>query len=168
MSHRPFGQCTKVIAAGDRWGATNASVSMTYEIFPVARVRLVLEFHPGFRGGAAVRSSADRYQPDHVDRGLEPARLGYHRIVADILRRAPAEDAARIAWQLVSGSQVAQRTAALGLQDGVLQVRVPDLTWRSQLSDFVPQYLVGLNSMLGNKVQRIEFVLAEKKAAHRA
>ncbi len=115
-----------------------------------------------------MRSSVVRHQPDHVDRGLEPARLGYHRIVADILRRAPAEDAARIAWQLVSGSQVAQRTTALDLQDGVLQVRVPDLTWRNQLSDFVPQYLLGLNSMLGNKVQRIEFVLPEKKAAHRA
>lgn len=115
-----------------------------------------------------MRSSAVRHQPDHEDRGLEPARLGYHRIVADILRRAPAEDAVRIAWQLVSGSQVAQRTTALDLQDGVLQVRVPDLTWRTQLSDFVPQYLVALNSMLGSKVQRIEFVLPEKKSAHRA
>ena len=103
-----------------------------------------------------------------MDHGLEPARLGYHRIVADILRRAPTEDAIRIAWQLVSGSQVAQRTTALHLQDGVLQVRVPDTTWRGQLSDFVPQYLAGLNSMLGDRVQRIEFVLPEKKAAHRA
>ncbi len=115
-----------------------------------------------------MRSSLVRQQPDHVDRGLEPARLGYHRIVADILRHAPTEDAVRIAWQLVSGSQVAQRTTALDLQDGVLQVRVPDLTWRSQLSDFVPQYLLALNSMLGNKVQRIAFVLPEKKASHRA
>ncbi len=103
-----------------------------------------------------------------MDRGLEPARLGYHRIVSDILRRAPAEDAARIAWQLVSGSHVAQRTTVLGLQNGVLQVRVPDATWRSQLIEFVPQYLVGLSSMMGDKVQRIEFVLPEKKATHRA
>ena len=113
-------------------------------------------------------SSAVRHQPQHVERGLEPARLGYHRIVADILRRAPAEDAARIAWQLVAGAQVAQRTTALDLQDGVLRVRVPDAAWRSQLSEFVPQYLVGLGSMLGDKVQRIVFVLPEKKAAHRA
>jgi predicted nucleic acid-binding Zn ribbon protein len=113
-------------------------------------------------------SSAVRHQPEHVERGLEPARLGYHRIVADILKRAPAEDAARIAWQLVAGAQVAQRTTALGMQDGVLRVRVPDATWLSQLRDFVPQYLAALSSMLGNKVQRIEFVLAEKKASHRA
>ncbi len=115
-----------------------------------------------------MRSSAVRHQPENGNRGLEPARLGFHRIVADILRRAPTGDAARIAWQLVAGSQVAQRTTALDLQEGVLHVRVPDLAWRTQLSDFVPQYLVGLNSMLGNKVQRIEFVLAEKKASHRA
>lgn len=115
-----------------------------------------------------MRGPAVRHQPDYVERGLEPARLGYHRIVADILRRAPAEDAVRIAWQLVSGSQVAQRTTALGLEDGVLRVRVPDATWRSQLADFVPQYLAALDSMLGSKVHRIEFVVAEKKASHRA
>ena len=115
-----------------------------------------------------MRASAVRHQPDRLDHGLEPARLGYHRIVADILRRAPAEDAARIAWQLVAGAQVAQRTNALSLEDGVLRVRVPDFTWRSQLADFVPQYLARLGSMLGDKVQRIEFVLPEKKAVHRA
>lgn len=115
-----------------------------------------------------MRGSAVHHQPDQVERGLEPARLGYHRIVADILRRAPAEDAVRIAWQLVCGSQVAQRTTVLGLEDGVLRVRVPDVTWRSQLADFVPQYLAALGPMLGSKLQRIEFVLPEKKAAHRA
>lgn len=116
-----------------------------------------------------MRSSAVRgHQPIPGERGLEPARLGYHRIVADILRRAPAEDAARIAWQLVAGAQVAQRTAALALENGVLRVRVPDATWRNQLADFVPQYLMGLDAMLGPKVQRIEFVVPEKKTSHRA
>lgn len=115
-----------------------------------------------------MRTSAVRNQPVHVEHGLEPARIGYHRIVADILRRAPAEDAARIAWQLVVGSQVAQRTSALGLEEGVLRVRVPDAAWRSQLADFAPQYLVRLEAMLGAKVHRIEFVLPEKKSSHRA
>ncbi len=118
--------------------------------------------------GYAVRSAAARYQPNHVDTGLEPARMGFHRIVADILRRAPAEDAARIAWQLVCGTQVSQRTTALGMENGVLRVRVPDADWRTQLADFVPQYLLGLNSMLSHRVNHIEFVLPEKKAPHRA
>lgn len=99
---------------------------------------------------------------------MEPARLGFHRIVADILRQAPSEDAARIGWQLVSGSRVSRRTCVLGLSEGVLRVRVPDASWRGQLADFVPQYLAALDSMLGAKVQRIEFVLEEKKAPHRA
>lgn len=99
---------------------------------------------------------------------MEPARIGYHKIVADILRRAPADDAVRIGWQLVSGSKVSRRTSVLGLEDGVLRVRVPDPSWRMQLTDFVPEYLAALDAMLGAKVQRIEFVLEEKKAAHRA
>jgi len=99
---------------------------------------------------------------------MEPARLGFHKIVADILRRAPSEDAVRIGWQLVSGSRVSQRTTVLGLSEGVLRVRVPDASWRIQLAEFVPQYLAALDSMLGAKVQRIEFVSEEKKAAHRA
>jgi len=99
---------------------------------------------------------------------MEPARVGYHKIVADILHRAPAEDAVRIAWQLVCGSKVALRTSVLELSEGVLRVRVPDATWRVQLAEFVPQYLAALGSMVGAKVQRIEFVCEEKKAAHRA
>lgn len=115
-----------------------------------------------------MRSAAARHQPNRMDTGLEPARLGFHRIVADILRRAPAEDAARIAWQLVCGAQVSQRTTALALEGGVLRVRVPDADWRAQLAEFVPHYLVRINSMLPEPVSRIEFVLPEKKAAHRA
>ena len=99
---------------------------------------------------------------------MEPARNGYHKIVGDILRRAPAEDAARIAWQLVCGSKVSARTSVLAFSEGVLQVRVPDATWRTQLADFVPQYMAALNSMLPAKVSRIELLVEEKKPAHRA
>ncbi len=115
-----------------------------------------------------MRSLPARPQAEELDGGMEPARLGFHKIVADILRRAPSEDAVRIGWQLVSGSKVAQRTSVLGLSEGVMRVRVPDASWRMQLADFEPQYLAALESVLGAKVQRIEFVPEEKKAAHRA
>ncbi len=107
-------------------------------------------------------------QLSHVNRGMEPARVGYHRIVADILRRAPAEDAARIAWQLVSGSKVAQRTNVLEWKGSVLRVRVPDAAWGEELMGFVPQYLASLNSLLSAPVERIEFIPEEKKLPHRA
>ena len=116
-----------------------------------------------------MRPSSLRRQPQvQSSHGMEPARIGYHKIVADILRRAPVEDAMRIAWQLVAGARVAQRTTVLDLTRGVLRVRVPDATWRAQMAEFAPQYLAGLNSMLGETVERIELVLEEKKPAHRA
>ena len=89
---------------------------------------------------------------------MEPARAGFHKIVADILRRAPAEDAAGIAWRLVCGQTVAEKTEVLEFREGVLRVRVRDDAWRSNLGAFVPRYLELLNSMLNKKVEKIEFV----------
>jgi hypothetical protein len=94
---------------------------------------------------------------------MEPARAGFHKIVADILRRAPAEDAAGIAWKLVCGQTVAEKTEVLQFREGVLRVRVPDEAWRSNLGAFVPRYLELLNDMLNKKVERIEFVLPPQK-----
>lgn len=94
---------------------------------------------------------------------MEPAQAGFHKIVADILRRAPAEDAAVIAWRLVCGSAVAEKTQALDFRGGVLRVEVPDATWRANLESFVPQYLAALNQMVNQKVERIQFVLASAK-----
>ena len=44
---------------------------------------------------------------------MEPAQAGFQKIVAEILRRAPAEDAVGIAWQLACGKTVAGRTQVL-------------------------------------------------------
>jgi hypothetical protein len=96
---------------------------------------------------------------------MEPARAGFHKIVADILRRAPAEDAAGIAWGLVCGRTVAEKTKVLELREGVLRVRVPDETWRNNLAGFVPRYLDLLRPLLSKKVEKIEFVPEKKGAA---
>ena len=93
---------------------------------------------------------------------MEPARAGFHKIVADILRRAPAEDAASIAWRLVCGKTVADKTEVLDFREGVLRVRVPDEAWRANLDSFVPRYLELLNDMLSKKVENIEFVPPER------
>jgi hypothetical protein len=89
---------------------------------------------------------------------MEPARAGFHKIVADILRRAPVDDAAGIAWGLVCGRTVAGKTEVLEFREGVLRVRVPDEAWRSNLAGFVPRYLELLNTMLSQRVEKIEFV----------
>jgi hypothetical protein len=89
---------------------------------------------------------------------MEPARTGFHKIVADLLRRAPAEDTAGIAWELVCGRTVAEKTEVLEFHEGVLRVRVPDEAWRANLAGFVPRYMESLNTMLSKKVEKIEFV----------
>lgn len=93
---------------------------------------------------------------------MEPARAGFHKIVADILRRAPLDDAAVVAWGLVCGRTVADKTEVLEFREGVLRVSVPDDTWRSNLGPFIPQYVELLNTMLSAKVERIEFVSSPK------
>ena len=98
--------------------------------------------------------------------GMEPARAGFHRIVAEILRRAPAEDVAGIAWEITCGRTVAERTSVVEFREGTLRVRVPDESWRANLAGFAPYYLELLNTMLSKKVERIEFV-PPKKAPQR-
>jgi Dna[CI] antecedent, DciA len=93
---------------------------------------------------------------------MQAAQAGFHKIVADILRGAPVEDAAGIAWGLVCGRTVAGKTEVLEFRAGVLRVRVPDDAWRSNLAGFVPRYLEVLNTMLGQKVTHIEFVTGER------
>lgn len=89
---------------------------------------------------------------------MQSAREGMLKIVADALRRAPAEQAPLLAWPLVCGVKVAERTEATGFKDGVLSVNVPDETWRAQLGAMAPQYLLGLERMIGRHVERVEFI----------
>jgi hypothetical protein len=93
---------------------------------------------------------------------MEPARTGFQKIVADILRRAPAENAAGVAWELVCGRMVAEKTEVLEFREGILRVRVPDEAWRTNLAGFVPRYVELLNTMLSKKVEKIEFVPPHK------
>lgn len=90
---------------------------------------------------------------------MERAAAGLQKIMVDVLHRAPPEEMPMLAWPLVCGRSVAGKTRALDCIAGVLRVEVPDKTWRAQLVALVPQYLNGLNRMIGPKVQRIDFVL---------
>jgi len=100
---------------------------------------------------------------------MEPAQAGFHKIVADILRRAPAEDAAVIAWGLACGRAVGGKTEVMDFREGVLRISVPDEAWATNLADFVPRYISVLNTMLSKKVEKIEFVppreIPQKKGA---
>lgn len=88
---------------------------------------------------------------------MEPARDTLIKVVAQALNRLPAAEVPLAAWQFSAGQAVAAKTTALGFENGVLTVEVPDATWRNQLRDMAPQFLATLN--LYTRVERLEFVL---------
>ena len=92
---------------------------------------------------------------------MEQAASGLEKIVTESIRRSPAQDAPTLAWPMVCGSAVADRTRALEFTDGILRVEVADKGWRAELQALAPQYLAVLNRYVGNRVQRIEFVIRQ-------
>ena len=92
---------------------------------------------------------------------MEQASAGLGKIVLDSLRRVPQGEAPLLAWPLVCGSVVAERTRALGFADAVLRVEVPDAGWKREMQGLAPRYLAALNRYAGQKVERIEFVIRQ-------
>jgi hypothetical protein len=93
---------------------------------------------------------------------LEQAGAGLERLMAGSLRRAPAADAPLLAWPLVCGSVVAERTRAISFSDKVLQVEVPDAGWKREMQNLASRYLAGMNRYAGQKIERIEFVIRQE------
>jgi hypothetical protein len=92
---------------------------------------------------------------------LERAGAGFEKMLAGSLRRAPQGEAPLLAWPLVCGSVVAERTQALKFADAILQVAVPDAGWKRELQGLAPRYLAALNRYAGQKIQRIDFVIRQ-------
>jgi predicted nucleic acid-binding Zn ribbon protein len=91
---------------------------------------------------------------------LEQAGSGLEKIVAQSLRLAPRAEAPLMAWPVVCGSAVAERTRALSFEEGVLRVEVSGQHWKSELQSLAPRYLAVINRLITQAVRRIEFVLA--------
>jgi Dna[CI] antecedent DciA-like protein len=96
---------------------------------------------------------------------LEPAGSDLEKIVARSLRQAPPAEAPLMAWPVVCGSAVAERTRALHFLDGVLRVAVPDPGWKSELQTLAPRYLKAINRYTVEMVRRIEFVVTRPDGA---
>lgn len=91
---------------------------------------------------------------------MEHAGPDLERIVVQSLRQAPPAQAPLMAWPVVCGSAVAERTRAIQFLDGVLRVEVADNGWRSELQVLAPRYLAAINRYTVEMVRRIEFVVA--------
>jgi hypothetical protein len=96
---------------------------------------------------------------------LEQAGSGLEKIVVQSIRRMPPGEAPLLAWPLVCGSAVAERTRALDFAGGILRVEVADASWRRELQALAPRYLATLNQYVGQGVQRIEFVISSQDRA---
>jgi len=94
---------------------------------------------------------------------LERAGAGLEKIVANSLRRVPLGEAPLLAWPLVCGSVVAERTRALEFAGAVLRVEVPDAGWKREMQSLAPRYVAALNRYAGQKIERIEFVIRQGK-----
>ncbi len=92
---------------------------------------------------------------------MEQAGAGLEKIVMGSLRRVPQNEAPLLAWPLVCGSAVADRTRALEFAGAVLRVEVPDAGWKRELQGLAPRYLAQINRYAGQKVERIEFVIRQ-------
>jgi hypothetical protein len=93
---------------------------------------------------------------------MERATAGLNKILGRSLNQAPAGDAPVLAWPIVCGSTVAERTRAVAFAGGVLRVEVPDEGWRYELRSLAPRYLALLNQYVSDGVNRIEFVVSQR------
>jgi predicted nucleic acid-binding Zn ribbon protein len=91
---------------------------------------------------------------------MQQAGAGLEKLIAQSLRQAPPAEAPMMAWPVVCGSAVAERTRALSFEDGVLRVAVANNGWRSELQSLAPRYLAMLNRYTTETVSKIEFVIA--------
>ena len=96
---------------------------------------------------------------------MEPVRTGLRRLMSDLLRARPAEEAVLLAWPLVCGKEVAARTQAVSFHEGSLLVEVPDTTWRNQLAAFAPRYISSFAEIFGPLVSVLRFQIARHGAA---
>ena len=91
---------------------------------------------------------------------MHHARATLRKIFTDRVCSQAGEDAPLLAWPVVCGAAVAEKTRALSFVDGVLVVAVPDIAWRCQLQSMYQQYIAGLNQIAGKQVKNISFVVA--------
>ncbi len=95
---------------------------------------------------------------------LQQVNAGLEKVVVASFRRLPAAEAAVSAWPMVCGSAVAQRTRAESFAEGVLRVTVADAAWKRELQMLAPRYVAAMNRYVGQRVERIEFLVPPSSA----
>lgn len=82
---------------------------------------------------------------------------GLRRTLIDAVKDAPEGDRLEMAWRVVAGTAVADRTRVASLSGGVLKVVVADKAWAGQLDMLARQYVSQLGDLLPGTVKEIRF-----------
>ena len=91
---------------------------------------------------------------------MEHGRGDLHKIFSEALKEASADQAPLLAWPLVCGPGVANRTRPMDFVGGLLRIQVPDKEWKAQLDSLVNDYLRAFSTLVEKKkVERIEFIV---------
>ena len=98
---------------------------------------------------------------------MERADNGMEKLVASALKRVPPGEGPLLAWSVACGSVVAEKTRAVGFENGILRVEVPDVGWRKELQTIAGQYLAILNRYCNESVKRVEFVIVDERSSER-
>ena len=96
---------------------------------------------------------------------MDHTRSTLQKVIVQALNRLPPDEVPLAAWEFAAGSAVAEKTAALSFDRGVLTVEVPNAAWRLQLRDMAGQYIAALNRYSAQKIERVEFVLPGRRRA---
>ena len=81
---------------------------------------------------------------------------------ATLLRACPAQEAPLVAWAMVCGQRVAEKTQAHKFASGTLTVVVPDAGWKTELQSLAPRYLAGLNKISPVKITMLLLVTRDE------
>ena len=94
---------------------------------------------------------------------MEHGRSDLHRIFTDVLKNAAPDQGPMLAWPVVCGPGVANRTKPMDFSGGVLRVQVPDKEWKAQLETLAGDYLkaYAMLTEVKRKVDRIEFIVGK-------
>jgi hypothetical protein len=89
---------------------------------------------------------------------VRPISADLDKLKLELLRPLPASDAAREAWVIICGSSVAAKTGVIGLDAGVLTVKVPSREWRSELEGLRAHYLQRFAQICPVPIKDLRFI----------
>lgn len=78
---------------------------------------------------------------------------------AMILRACGPVEGTLLAWSMVCGKRIAEKTQARDFDGQILTVHVLDKGWKNEMELLAPQFLQELNKISPSRVSRVCFII---------